>query len=69
VQAVGIVVLLTLFALVVIPLTIGYYLWLARSVLPRVAAALPPRSARMVLAMCIALPWFVVAVTVWLFQG
>lgn len=68
-QAVGIVILLTLFALVVIPLSIGCYLWLARTVLPRVAAALPPRSARMVLAMWIALPWFVVALTVWLFRG
>jgi hypothetical protein len=68
-QGVGVVFLLTLFALAVIPLTIGYYLWLARTVLPRIAAALPPRSARMVLAMCIALPWFVVAVTVWWFRG
>ena len=67
-QAVGIVILLTVFALAVVPLTIAYYLWLARTVLPRVAAALPPRSARMVLAMCIALPWFVVALTVWWFQ-
>ncbi|HEV2073872.1 MAG TPA: hypothetical protein VGR29_09550 [Thermomicrobiales bacterium] len=68
-QAVGIVILLTVFALAVIPLTIAYYLWLARTVLPRVAAALPPRSARMVLAMCIALPWFVVALAVWWFRG
>ncbi len=68
-QGTGIVILLTVFALVMIPLTIGYYLWLARSVLPRVAAALPPRSARMVLAMCIAFPWFVVAVMAWWSQG
>ncbi len=68
-QAVGIVILLTVFALGVIPLTIAYHLWPARTVLPRVAAALPPRSARMVLAMCIALPWFLVALTVWWFRG
>ena len=68
-QAVGIVILLTVFALAVIPLTIAYYLWLAGIVLPRVAAALPLRSARMVLAMCIALPWFVVALALWWFRG
>lgn len=43
-QGITIAILLTIFALMVIPLTIGYYLWLARTVLPRVAA-LPPRVA------------------------
>ncbi len=40
-----IVVLLTVLAVALIPLTIGYYLWLARHVAPRVAS-LPTRIAR-----------------------
>jgi hypothetical protein len=68
-QAVGIVIVLTVFALAVIPLTTAYYLWLARTVLPRVGAALPSRTARTVLAMCIALPWFVGALLLWWFRG
>ena len=63
-QGAVIVILLTVFALAVIPLTIGYYLWLARTVVPRVAS-LPPAIARRILAMYIALPWIVIAVTVW----
>lgn len=63
-----IVILLILFAVAVIPLTIVYNLWLVRSVLPRLAA-LPPRVARTVLAMCIALPWIMVAIIVWTLLG
>ena len=67
-QGAGIVILLTLFALVMIPLTIGYYLWLARTVLPKVAT-LPPLIARMVLAMCVALPWLAATLAVWWFRN
>ena len=63
-----IVILLILFAVAVIPLTIGYNLWLVRSVLPNMAA-LPPRVARTVLAICIALPWIIVAIIVWALLG
>lgn len=60
-----IVVLLTLLAVALIPVSIGYYLWLARNVAPRVAF-LPTRIAIMILGVWIALPWLVVAAAVWL---
>lgn len=63
-----IVILLILFAVAVIPLTVGYNLWLVRSVLPKLAA-LPPRVARTVLAICIAMPWIVIAIIVWVLLG
>jgi hypothetical protein len=62
---VPIVVLLTLLAVAIIPVSIGYYLWLARHVAPRVAF-LPTRIVIMILAIWIALPWLVVAAAVWL---
>ena len=67
-HSVAIVMLLTLCAVAVIPLTIGYNLWLVRSVLPRLAA-LPARVARTVLAICIALPWIVIAIVLWVLLG
>ena len=67
-HGVTIVILLTLFAVAVIPLTIGYNLWLVRSVLPKLAA-LPPRVARTVLAICIAWPWIVIAIILWAILG
>jgi hypothetical protein len=61
----SVVIVLTVFALAVIPLTAWYYLWLARAVLPRVRSVLPPRIARTVLALCIALPWCVAGLGHW----
>ncbi|HEV2128181.1 MAG TPA: hypothetical protein VGR22_06150 [Thermomicrobiales bacterium] len=67
-QTLAIITLLTLAALAVVPLTIGYYLWLDRAILPRVLK-LPTRIARTILALLIALPWVVAALTVWLLRG
>lgn len=66
-EGVFIVILITVLALAVIPLTIGYYLWLSRTVVPKVIV-LPPLIARTVLAMCIAFPWFAMALVVWWLQ-
>lgn len=63
-----IVIVLTLFAVAMIPAMIGYYLWLDRTVLPRLLRA-PTRLARTILAVCIALPWIVSVLIAWLVRG
>ena len=60
-----IVVVLAVLAVALIPVTIGYYLWLAGHVAPRLVA-LPTRLAIAVLGFWVALPWLAVAVAVWL---
>ncbi len=64
-EATAVVVLMTLLAVVLIPVSIAYYFWLARHVAPRVAR-LPTRLAIFVLGLWIALPWLVLAAAVWL---
>ncbi len=65
--AAGIIALLTLLAVALIPTTIGYYLWLARHVAPRLVS-LPTRLAITILALWVALPWVALAAAVWLAQ-
>ena len=60
-----IVAVLTVLAIVVIPVTAGYYLWLARHVLPRLVS-LPIRLAITILGLWMALPWIALATAVWL---
>ena len=60
-----IVALLVLLAIAVIPITVRYYLWLARHVLPRLVP-LPIRLAIVILGLWIALPWIVLTTAVWL---
>lgn len=55
-------------AVAVIPLTIGYYFWLARHVAPRVARW-PPRAAIPFLALWIVFPWLVLAAAIWRWAG
>jgi hypothetical protein len=59
----AIVLLLTLAAMAVAPLLIAYDLWLMRAVVPTVLR-LHARLVRPVLALSIALPWIVAALTV-----
>jgi hypothetical protein len=63
-QTTAIVLMLLLFAVALIPVSIGYYLWLARSIVPR-TVALPPLLARTALALCVALPWIAIALVLW----
>ena len=58
-----IVVVLTLLAVAMIPATIGYYLWLAQHVAPRLLF-LPTRLAIAILGGWIALPWIVLAIAI-----
>ncbi len=60
--------LLTLVAVALIPVTIGYYLWLARSIAPRLAS-LPIRLAITILAVWVALPWIALTAAIWLAWG
>ena len=62
---VAIVALVTLLAVALIPAAIGYYLWLARHIAPRLAS-LPTRLAIAILGLWVALPWVVLAAGVWL---
>ena len=62
------VALLTLAAVALVPVTIGYYLWLARFVAPRLVF-LPTRLAITVLAVWVAMPWIVLAAAAWLVWG
>ncbi len=59
------VVLLTVAAVARIPVTIGYYLWLARSVAPRLVS-LSTRLAITILAVWVALPLILLTAAVWL---
>ncbi len=63
-DAAAIVALLTLLAVVLIPATIVYYLWLVRHVAPRLIS-LPTRLAITILALWVALPWIVLAIALW----
>lgn len=45
-RVLSVVIVLSVFALAVIPLTLWYYLWLARAVVPGVRSVLPPRCLR-----------------------
>jgi len=60
-----IVVVLTVLAIGVIPVTVRYYQWLARHVLPHLAP-LPIRLAIVILGLWIALPWIALTTDVWL---
>ena len=60
-----IVVVLAVLAVAVIPVTVGYCLWLARHVAPRLAS-LPTRLAIAILGLWVALPWIALATAVWL---
>ncbi len=64
-DAIAVVALVTLLAVVLIPVSIAYYVLLARHVAPRVAH-LPTRLAIFILGLWIALPWLVLATVVWL---
>ncbi len=64
-EAALIVALLAGLAVAVIPATVGYYLWLARHVAPRLVP-LPARLAIAILGLWVALPWAVLAAAVWL---
>jgi hypothetical protein len=63
-QTAVIVLLLAVFAVAVIPIVIGYYLWLARSIVPK-TIILPPLLARTAIALCVALPWIASALILW----
>ena len=58
------VAVLAVLAIAVIPVTVGYYQWLARHVLPRLVP-LPIRLAITMLSFWIALPWIAMATVVW----
>ncbi len=60
-----IVVVLAALAVAVVPVTVGYYLWLARHVAPRLVS-LPTRLAIAILGLWVALPWIALATVVWL---
>lgn len=58
-----IVVVLTVLAVALIPVMVGYYLWLGRHIAPRLVF-LPPRLAIAVLGFWVALPWLLGTVAV-----
>ncbi len=62
------VAVLTLAAVALIPVAIGYYLWLARHVAPRLVA-LPTRLAVTIVAIWVALPWILLTAAGWLLWG
>ena len=67
-DAAAIVALPTLLAVGLIPVTIAYYLWLARHVAPCLVP-LPTRLAVAILALWIALPWVVLAIALWVVRS
>jgi hypothetical protein len=50
--------------LAIVPLTNGYAFWLVNHLVPRLSD-LPVPVARMITALCLALPWLVLAGAVW----
>ena len=60
-----IVAVLTVLAVAVIPVTIGYYVWLGRHVAPRLVSV-PTRLAIAILGLWVALPWIALTTALWL---
>lgn len=63
-QTAALVLVVAVLAVAVVPIMIGYYLWLARSIVPR-TVVLPPLLARTAIALCVALPWVASAFILW----
>ena len=60
-----VVAVLAVLAIVGIPITVWYYLWLARHILPRLVP-LPIRLAIVILGLWVALPWIILTMALWL---
>jgi hypothetical protein len=64
---IAIVAVAILFAIVMIPLTIRYYMWLARHVAPRLTG-LPFPIGMTIIALWVFCPWGVLALVLWMIQ-